>query len=193
MKRKIYLDFDRTLFDTDAFIKDMNKVLEKDIDLLLFEEYKRRDEKKGFNPYRIIKMMNIDNKDEIYQNLDNLMNNVSKYLYPDTIPFLEKMQKEYDLYIFTYGDKDFQKRKVINTHIDKYINSFIDILDKKSNSLEINYQESIFIDDNPFVIDDILLKKPYMAIRMRRNKAKYSLINMKNKVMEVKSFEEINI
>ena len=51
----IYIDFDRTLFDTDAFLKDLEKLLEKDnISLQLFNEYKVK-QHNGFNPYEIVK------------------------------------------------------------------------------------------------------------------------------------------
>ena len=74
-----------------------------------------------------------------------------------------------------------------------YFDDFIDTLDDKGNNKNIDYSKSIFIDDNPLVIDDLYSKNPKKIIRIRRDKAKYSNIDTVNKVMEVDCLDKLEI
>ncbi len=194
MKDKIYLDFDRTLFDTDTFIIDLFKVLNKKIDLSLFQKYYEEEKNKGFNPYHILKIIETKEKintKDLIKDLDVFMNNLDKYIYPDTIPFLKKIKKKYEINLFTYGDSSFQKMKVTHTKINDYIDNYMDTLSSKGENKKIDYASSIFIDDNPMVVDSIIGAKK--VIRIRRKHAKYSDLNTKRKVIEVDSLEKVTI
>lgn len=188
----IYIDFDRTLFDTDAFLKDLEKILEKDnISLQLFNEYKVK-QHNGFNPYEILDDLKKDysfNQD-IYNKIDNLIRNDYKYLYQDSIPFLSRLSKNHSLVLLTKGNELFQLKKIQACNILKYFNNII-VTNKHKGELNFYYDESIFIDDNPSEIESILSKKPKLVIRIKREQALYNDIEIKDKVVEVTSLEEI--
>ena len=196
MKDKIYLDFDRTLFNTDAFFTDLKKIIGSRISQSLFQKYYDKTIIKGFNPYNILEEIKKDtsiNISETKKELDKFMNDLNRYVFEDTIPFLEKIKKNYEINLFTYGDLSFQKMKVMHTNIYPFISHFMDTLDNKSENKNINYLESIFIDDNPMVIDDLYQKHPKQLIRIRRKNVKYSDIDTKCKVLEVDSLKIINL
>jgi predicted enzyme involved in methoxymalonyl-ACP biosynthesis len=62
---------------------------------------------------------------------------------------------------------------------------------KHKGKLNIDYENSIFIDDNPLEIESIIEKKPKMIIRMQRNNSKYSNISLDIDINTVVSLDEI--
>ena len=60
--------------------------------------------------------------------------------------------------------------------------------------LDINYQNGIFIDDDPRDLNGLANKNPIRVIRMRKKNNKRSKIDMNNpKVEEYTSFDDIQI
>ena len=86
--KNIYLDFDRTIYDTDSLYKDMNEVIKKyGINLEQFEKTKREifDEPILFNYFKVVEYIcnhnNIPLK--IIDELQYIINNGDKYVYND--------------------------------------------------------------------------------------------------------------
>ena len=98
--------------------------------------------------------------------------NLKNYLYPDVIPFLEKYQDK-NLILLTHGDYDYQLFKIRESKIVKYFKE-IKITDNYKGLLKLDYQKSIFIDDNPKEIESLLKNpiKPLKIIRIKRGKYK---------------------
>ena len=98
--------------------------------------------------------------------------NLKNYLYPDVIPFLEKYQDK-NLILLTHGDYDYQLFKIRESKIVKYFKE-IKITDNYKGLLKLDYQNSIFIDDNPKEIESLLKNpiKPLKIIRIKRGKYK---------------------
>ena len=119
---KIYVDFDRTLFDCDRFLEDFYTLIAKyNISKSAFKECQNSYRRKGFNPYIILndleKKISFDKT--IYQDIDDLIHNTSDYLYKDTIPFLEYLKDlNFEIIILTRGNSDYQREKIFNAHID---------------------------------------------------------------------------
>ena len=191
---KIYIDFDRTLFNTDSFLKDFNNILEEnDVDKWIFLKYKQELSEKGFNPFDILKKVEKEspfNKD-VYNQIDKFLKNSSNYVYNDALSFLEN-NKDYYITLLTKGDENFQLLKINNTDIAKYFNDIIVTL-KDKGDLNINYQEGIFIDDNPNELASIMKRNPKRAIRIKRESAEYSDINITGNLEVVGSLDEIRI
>ncbi len=147
---KIYLDFDRTLFDTNTFLKEIYIILNKyNIPLDIFDEYKKRFNKMGYNCYKILQEMEkkyfIDNK--VYNELDNLIKNDNIFIYADVIKFLDYLKNNnFEIILLTKGNEEFQKMKIINSGISNYFTDIIITL-KHKGELSIDYN-AIFIDDN---------------------------------------------
>ena len=191
----IYLDFDRTLFDTEKFIQDLEKlIIENNVDIKLFNEYKANYKKEGFNPEFILKEMEKDYSfnHDVYQKIDELLQLSYQYIYSDVVIFLNKCHdNNYQVCLLTKGNHDFQLKKIKYSHLEQLFNKVI-ITQKRKGELALDYSKGIFIDDNPYEIDSILDKKPFKVIRIAREKARYNDIATKKEVPIVQSLSEIN-
>ena len=191
---KVYVDFDRTLFDCDRFLEDFYEIITKyNIPKDLFKECQNQSKRHGFNPYTILndveKKISFDKS--IYLDIDELIQHTSSYLCPDTIPFLEYLNSHnYTVIILTKGNRDYQREKIINSHIDKYYSKLIVTMRHKG-LLFLNYLQSMFIDDNPREIESLLIRKPKKIIRIKRNMSKYSDIELKKEIKTVNNLHEI--
>ena len=191
---KIYVDFDRTLFDCDKFLEDLYTLINKyNIDRLLFKECQNQCRRKGFNPHTILNLVKekYDFNDELFHEINMLIGNTSAYLFPDSIPFLEYLKSiNYEIIILTKGNSDYQREKIFNSHLDRYYNKLI-VTMKHKGKLNLDYENSVFIDDNPIEIQSIMDKKPKMMIRMQRENSKYSDISLNMDILTIKSLNEI--
>ena len=191
---KIYVDFDRTLFDCDKFLGDLYTLINKyNIAKEIFKECQDQCKKVGFNPYIILDLVKekCDFDDRLYQEIDLFMQDTSKYLYSDAINFLEYLKSlNYEVIILSKGNADYQKEKIINAHIDLLYSDLIITCNHKGD-LDLDYQESIFIDDNPKEILSIMNQKPKKIIRVQRDNSLYATIPMEEEIVSYKSLQEI--
>lgn len=191
---RVYVDFDRTLFDCDKFLEDFYAIISKyNISKDLFKECQNQSRKHGFNPYTILN--SIEKKylfdKSIYLDIDELISNTSKYLYSDAIPFLDYLKSnKYSIIILTKGNSDYQREKIFNAHIDKYYDKLI-VTMKHKGLLFLNYLQGVFIDDNPREIESLLKRRVKKIIRIRRTNSKYSNIDLDKKIITVRSLQEI--
>lgn len=167
---KIYIDFDRTIFDCERFIEDFFELLQNyNISKDDFVRY--QNQFKDINPYIILDAMSKekDINKGVYAKIDKLIEQSSKYLFDDTLPFLKYLKsKNYQVTILTKGDLDFQKSKIINSHIDSYYYDVIVTSDHKG-ELDLDYTNGIFIDDREEELESIKLKNPKRIIAIKRN------------------------
>ena len=193
---KIYVDFDRTLFDCDKFLGDLYALVNKyGITKEMFKECQNQCKKNGFNPYTILSLVKEKYQfdDKLYNEIDNLMNSTSNYLYPDTISFLNYLNSlNYEVIILTKGNIDYQKMKIENAKLDNYYSNLI-VTMKHKGDLNIDYGKSIFVDDNPTEILSILNMKPKLIIRVQRDDSLYSDILIDKDVLSYKNLKEIEI
>lgn len=190
---KIYIDFDRTLFDCETFLKDFYAIINKyQIPKDIFMKCQNQCKKQGFNPGIILDKVakEYEFDENIYHEIDNLLKDSHKYLYKDAIKFLKELKKlGYQIIILTKGNEEYQREKIMYSNIDEYYSELI-VTMKHKGKLDIDYQEGIFIDDNPIEIESILKRKPKNIIRINRTSSKYSLVELKN-ISTVKSLDEI--
>jgi len=187
-----YIDFDNTLFNTEEFYNDLKELIkkydifEKDIN----EYYNKFLSNELFNPIKIINIILQNNplKKQIKEEINFFLRDLSKYLYDDTINFLEYLNnKNYTIILLTYGNYEYQNIKINNSFIKEYFSKII-ITSKNKHELNLDYNNAIFIDDD---INQIrgLLKVKANVIRIRRRGNKHS-INDLEKVLEYKTFKE---
>lgn len=186
--RKLYIDFDNTLYNTLELKRRRKVFLKKYIN-----EEKIQEIINLFNDlfdFRdaldlMIEKYNID-KDTLYNDYNDLLS--YNYLYEDTIEFLEYYKDKYDLILLTYGNNDYQLDKINYSKIKKYFNDII-ITQKNKNLLDIDYNNSIFIDDNPKELKGLLNNNCYNIIRLCRGKYKDNekelILNNVNSLKEI--------
>ena len=189
---KYYIDFDNTLFDTESFYNDLLQVVnEYGINHKKINDYYNQKLSHSlFNPINIINKLIEKHKlkYEIKQELDLFFQDLSKYLYNDTIDFLEYLIKNnYEINLLTYGDFDYQQEKINKSKIKDYFNKII-ITNKHKALLDLDYENSIFIDDNKIQLEG-LIKKKCKVIRIRRKGNKHYDDEV-NDVLEYRNFSE---
>lgn len=187
---KIYLDFDGTLFNTDKFYQDYLKLLQEyNIDELTINNIRPKLFKSSlFNldilTNYLVKEYNLDNN--ILARVNNLYN--SSYVFKDVIPFLEKYNN-LEINLLTYGDYNYQLKKIEGSNLKKYFKNII-ITDKDKSKLNLDYQTNLFIDNNPSEIKKFL-EVSNQVIRIRREEDKYSKLDSNSR--EYKSLLDVNL
>ena len=153
MQKIIIIDFDHTLFNAQAFKKDLAKALD------LKELYKNNDYKKQLKKF----------SKQQQQKFLKILKNSKKYLYKDAVKFLQqnhkstKGTKNTNIFLLSKGQPSFQKIKIKNCGMDKYAKirtvpkSKINFIKKIKNKKNI-----IFINDRGKEIDEI--KKAFQAV-----------------------------
>lgn len=127
---RIIIDFDHTLFDTDALKRDLAGALgEFGIKSDLFwETYpKALQFVSGEMGYNTIKHLEILQKSVSFDSsaakkkLDEVINNSKNYLFPDTLNFLSRMVGlNVPLILLSRGERAFQNAKIRAAGIDRY-------------------------------------------------------------------------
>ena len=77
---------------------------------------------------------------------------------------------------------------------DRYFKYFDDIIitDKSKLNLEnVDYENGVFIENNPYQIDDLYNANSKNVIRIRRNGDKYFYIDTKNSIKEYDDFIQL--
>ena len=191
---KIYIDFDGTLFDTDRFYKDFLDVCLKynlDNEKVNLAKTSLFPESYLFNMDIIvdylIKEYNLSL--EFKSDVNNLFS--AKYVFCDVIDCLEILKKNYELIILTYGQLVYQTRKIEGSNLKEYFKDN-NITDKiKSTLSNVDYKNSIFIDNNPKEIKRFMEVGAKKVIRIRRDVDKYSKKDLEVEALEYTSFKEI--
>ena len=193
-----YLDFDYTLFDTYLFREELYKILKQNgIDesaLPLTSETEDEDQKllnikESFK--EIAKANNIQ-LENLIKPLEELYEKGTDFLYDDSIEFLKYLKsKGHKIYIVTWGEKEFQKEKIQITKIDKYLDEII-FAEQLKYTLDIDYENGIFIDDSIRDLEGLYSKKAKQLFRIKRNNGKNSDKELNiTEILEFNSLKEL--
>lgn len=192
---KVYIDFDGTLFDTDRYNKDSKKVFNKYgiTNMMFHNAYQELFGKNKLFNLNIIADYLVDKYSidkAIYEEISVVKNN--DYVYPEVINCLKEMSAlGFELYILTYGDTLFQKEKIEYSNISKYFKDII-ITEHDKTSLNLDFKNSIFIDNNPNETEMFHNVCSKIVIRIKRSTDKYSELQNNNKdVLEFEDFNQI--
>jgi len=193
-KDKIYIDFDGTLFDTDAFYKEFLSLCTKNG---ITEEEVKECEKKIFDDNNLFNLVKLSNYIIEKFSLDSSLLDKTKslfsdkFIYDDVIMPLRKLRKSYELILLTFGDED-QKDKISATGLEKYFSEIIITQKDKSQLKNVDYKNGIFIDNNPKELIRFYNKGVKKVIRIRRSIDKYSKIDTNIKeILEYEDFSEL--
>ncbi|MGW8184770.1 MAG: hypothetical protein ACWGHO_01495 [Candidatus Moraniibacteriota bacterium] len=171
----IFLDFDDVLFNTRKFKDDYFDLFKKrGVTKDVFEKfyYDPLDKRntKSYSPVghirRVCRQSQL-NYSEFEEDVMRFTQNTDRYVFNDTIKFLENFSKK-ELCLISFSKTNFQKSKIFNSGITKYFNQ-IEIVDelkgkaiKKIIKLKAsNISERIyFIDDRVEHLTDAKIKNP---------------------------------
>lgn len=171
----IYIDFDETLFDTSRFYNDFINLC-KSYNINESKVYNLRN--KCNTLFSLDKLaLDIKNKYNLDASFIDEVNKLysSKYLYDDVIPFLKKYYKENNLYILSYGENNYQLKKINCCNFTKYFKNIIITTNKGKEN--IDYENSLFIDNNPKEIENLSKASATKIIRIKRkDDSHFSLI-----------------
>lgn len=156
MKIKLFVDFDKTIFDTSQVKERLaqifsqlgfsqGEITQSYLAESLDGKFSPEGQAKRLNrirPYNL-KVAELKIKSMIFDS--------NKFLYSDTIDFLNSLDREkYEVDLLSYGDEDFQTRKVKRSGvIDKFENIYITNIEK-----QIYIKDIVSLDDYFIVIDD---------------------------------------
>ena len=188
-----YIDFDNTIFDTVSFYNDLKNVMHSyGINDDIIDKYQHI---LCYSPLKLINDL-IEKKvidKSILIDIDKVFNNGEDYLYQDALLFLEKVKSNNKLALLTYGNYDYQERKINSSKTKDYFDEII-ITDKSKASLELDYKNGIFIDDNTDVLQELLMINPSRLIRIKRSNNPRSNVVINNDfIEEYKDFNEIKL
>lgn len=132
-------DLDYTLFDSDKFKKELAKAFRMSYERF-DNDYKDLFVCQGINysiPRHLEKLEKagrIDRqlRDDIQVDLKNIFSDTSKYLYPGVFKMLKSIKKEGDYFLLvSFGETEFQKRKIENLRRIKHFFDKIIVTDKQ--------------------------------------------------------------
>ena len=199
--RKIFLDFDDVVFNTQDFVKDYKKIFRSfGISEKLFYKhyYGYPVEKKGrllkYNPDEHLKYIGKEIGEEtvgLKKEISRFVNNTSKYIFEDTPHFLKSFPKR-ELFLLSYGRTEFQEKKIKGSGIAKYFSKII-VGDKVKSEMVKGFIEKnddcYFLEDRVMQISDVERNFPFLkSILIKRKEGRYH--DKKNKYCE---FEAKNL
>lgn len=206
-----YIDFDNTLYETAKLTQEMLKaIVEKIVELRIIssnDEYKKILEyvKDNFNSTndnifsyaeRLSKEYEVDSS-KVIEAVKNKIDNGRDIVFDDAERFLKKLKEQnHKVILLTYLPKtnqEYQIKKICGSGLATYFDSMIFTTDYKY-TLDIDYKNGIFIDDDPRDLNGLFEKNPIKVIRIRKENNKRSKIDLNNeKIEEYSSFDGINI
>jgi FMN phosphatase YigB (HAD superfamily) len=184
-KQKIIFDFDYTLFSAKKLFKYLKEEFKKIgiSDELFSETFQKSKDNLGYNPKKQFGLITKENPKVNLKILEaaykKVISQANQFLYPDVLPVLRNLEKENELIILSYGEKEFQREKIENSKITQYFNKIIvtQEINKISEIRKVLEEEKniIFVEDNPKTL--VEAKKIFpniLTIRINRGEGKYT-------------------
>ncbi len=202
---KIFIDFDDTVFDTAQFKAKLKNLLFKfNITQEEFEatylDYPQRENKKlkFYNPENQIKKLEKLKKkslEKARKKMNLFMRNLSQFVFNDFYFFAQEFSFA-ELFLVSFGDSEFQKRKIIACGVKKYFkrifitkNSKGKIIRKQIGKFSSKKEQVFFVDDRIDQLIEVRKENPkIILIRMKRPEGRFS--NLKESVLFKKNFFE---
>ena len=187
MTRKIYVDFDRTIFNTEKWYsilqtEAINAGLNKDIldNALLHEE-----KKDTFDFFSAVNealiQCQIRNNEILYLTKRAGFSAGRSCVYNDVIPCLHYFRKKgLNVILLTYGNVEFQHFKISSTGILSVFSSII-ITDKHKWTIDLGPSPFVVLDDNPRELEAFRESRPScMLWEIKRKGSKYEHTRYEN-------------
>jgi hypothetical protein len=156
MKIKLFIDFDKTLFDTNQIKERLVRIFgqfgfsQEEIEQTYLAEtldgkYSPEGQAKRLSNIRPFDLEVAEMK------IKSIIFDSNKMLYFDSVQFLDNLDREkYEIDLLSYGDMKFQEKKIKHSGItDKFDNIYITNIEK-----QIYLKDIVENNENFFVLDD---------------------------------------
>lgn len=176
---KIFLDFDGTLFDTEnAFKRDLFSVFVScGISLEMVEDvYEEMSKTRFFGGFmyspqqhaealRKKNFLKIDEKKLLAEVSCFMKGDLSRYVFSDSFGFLNSFKKS-ELHILTFGEERYQKEKIAQSGVKKYVADVFVVQEEKSKTIARMCQEGgekiFFLDDSLKMVSEMKRSLPWV-------------------------------
>lgn len=208
LNMKYYIDFDNTLFSTNRLKNKMLESIAKactmlnsslNYDEILIECNQNFCREKIYNIYELCEYIGkkySTSSNVLSDKVNEVIDNGKEFVYADTTNFLLKLKNDGETIILltqtTTDNIPYQKRKIDGCGLKHFFDDIIFTTTNKY-TLDIDYKNSTFVDDNPTELLGLCKADAKNIIRVKRADCKYSKIQLyNNKIVEVSSFDEID-
>jgi FMN phosphatase YigB (HAD superfamily) len=202
-----YIDFDNTLYETAKLTSLMLEAISKTI-----SEEKKLDFKEILEEAKSNFNSTVDNifsfgekmaqkydanKQEIILNINSVIDNGKNIVFEDAKRFLDRIRENGDkAIILTYiakGNQEYQLKKIIGSGLANKVDEIF-ITSELKYTLDLDYKNGIFIDDDPRDLNGLFEQNPIKVIRIRKPNNKRSKIDIDNKeIEEYESFDDFKL
>lgn len=127
---KIFIDFDNVVFNTSKFKRALVEILKKSgVTAKDFSDtYEQAKNGGGYSFARHVRLLSkknlIRNVKNVRQAFDRSMTDLASLVFRDAYMFFMRHEKE-ELYLLSYGDPAFQKKKIAGSRVGKYFKRVI--------------------------------------------------------------------
>ena len=202
-----YIDFDNTLYETAKLTSHMLNAIGESISIKCTKDKENiiKYAKENFNSTTdniftfAKKMADLYNVDSNYivNEVKEVVKNGERFVFEDAKRFLIRLrEKNHKIFLLTFLPKtnqEYQMLKVSGSNIAQYFDGIIMTTELKF-KLDINYENGIFIDDDPRDLNGLFENNPIKVIRIRKPNNKRSKIDIDNKeIEEYESFDYVNV
>lgn len=161
--KRVYIDLDSTLYNTEIIKQNMNHIIADAV----CEKVSSQDKNKVLEEIKEAKTSGVKSviglckffegkynleKDFIRKKFEDFLSKGEELLYSDSVDFLKRLsQKGYEVNILTYTsqeDYDYQMLKVMGSKISGFVDNIF-MCTKRKGELGLDYETSVFVDDNP--------------------------------------------
>ncbi|MDO8529753.1 MAG: HAD hydrolase-like protein [bacterium] len=202
LKKYILLDFDDVIFDSwklGAALIKIFKTDQKNYNQAYQELFRIKGKLVPYDPIKHFKKIKNPNKKEVEKmrvTIKNFLNDTGKFVFKDALDFLEK-NKNLDLYLVTFGLKNFQAEKINSSGIRKFFKKIIILKTWKSEAVKIIFSGRLIRNEVIYFFDDSIrfleeMKKKYPRVKTVLVKRRKKPDQVKNKYCdyEIKNFSE---
>lgn len=202
-----YLDFDNTLYETAKLTSMMLGAIANTISEITGHNTTTLKEEAiaNFNSTidnifsfaeNMSKKYGVDSQ-KVLKNVNSVIDNGEVLVFEDAKRFLERLKENnHKSYVLTYvakGNEEYQMRKLLGSGLMKYFNGIIITTEYKF-LLDLNYENAIFVDDDPRDLNGLFERNPVKVIRIKKPSNRRSKLEINNPdIEEFESFDNIKI
>lgn len=189
---KIFIDFDDVVFNTQRYKTDLKKIffrfgISADLFERLYFAYPPNSNNSSVKTYQLEKHLQVlrkkvsFKKSELRKAVERFLADTKKYVFPDTVFFLNHFKKK-QLFLISHGDRNFQRKKIQGSGLASYFQAVEITGRKKSLSLKKFLGKSqkekpekiFFLDDRLHYLEETKRRLPeVVSILLKRKEGRY--------------------